>query len=251
MKNIIKFFRKNKKEDATSETDRMKKNLVTFNAPHSFEAEQYNMLMTNLINNKNGETPQVIMVTSTDTNEGKSLTATNLAISIAKNTEKKVLLIDCDLRLPTIHKYFGFDNEPGLSEFLSGNIKLAPLLKKYELDRLTILPAGATPENPLELLSSSKMTRLVNYLKKRYNDIVIILDTAPPQITSESNSIAQLADGIILVVNHGSTRMEAVNELVDLLGREKLLGVIMNRFKSRLRKTYGYNKHQKYYRKVG
>lgn len=258
MEKIISIFQNRKQKELAPQKSLNKpaengieKNLVALLQPNSFEAEQYNMLMTNLLHGKRNTVPQVIMVTSSDINEGKSLTAANLAISIARNTEKKVLLIDCDLRLPTIHKLFGLGDVPGLSEYLSRNIPLAPLLKKHKLDRLTILPAGSPPENPFKLLSKEKMTKLINWFTERYKDLIIILDTAPPQITSESNTVSKFSDGIILVANQGSTRMEALNELVDMLGREKLLGVIMNRFKQRLKKTYGNYKYQKYYRKAG
>lgn len=227
------------------------KNLITLLNPQSFESEQFKMLKTNLLFPASGIPPRSIMITSTLPNEGKSFVASNLAVSIAQNIDEHVLLVDCDMRLPTIHKIFGFGDVPGLSDYLSKGIPLSSLLHKTNVNKLTILPGGKPPHNPSELLSSENMSTLLEEVKARYPDRYTIIDTAPPQLTAEGSALARQVDAIILVVNYGYTRRDLIADLVENLGRDKILGVIVNRFDMNSSLYYGYRKygrHSKYYR---
>ncbi len=227
----------------------MDRNLVSFLRPRSFEAEQFKMLKTNIMFPAKGEQPaRVIMITSAVPGEGKTFVASNLAISMAQNIDNHVLLIDCDLRLPSIHSRFGLGEPPGLSEYLSKDADLSSLLQKTEMEKLTILPGGAPPSNPYELLSSKQMSAFIKEVKTRYSDRYIIIDTAPPQLTAEGNALSRLVDGIILVVNFERTGREAVLALVNALGKERILGVVPNRFNQMVSGYYsGYNKYENYY----
>lgn len=122
------------------------------------------------------------MVTSASPSEGKSFVAANLAVTMARSIDEYVLLMDCDLRAPTVHNLFGYNNQPikGLSDYLINKIPLSDALKKTAVDKLTILPAGTIPSNPSELLSSEQMRRMLHEVKLRYNDRYIIIDTPPP-----------------------------------------------------------------------
>ncbi len=222
------------------------KNLVCFLNNQSFEAEQFKLLKTNLLFPAKGETPRIIMVTSAAPNEGKSFVAANLAISISQNIDEHVLLLDCDLRLPTIHKLFGLGEGSGLSDYLSKNTPIKTLLRKTNIGKLSILTAGAPPKNPAELLTSEKMAQLLTEVKERYSDRYVILDTAPPQLTAESNALARKVDGVLVVVNFGSTKRKAVANLVEIIGKEKILGIILNRFDMRASAYYGYGKYSDY-----
>ena len=212
--------------------------LVTGLEPQSIEAEQFRLLKNNILFPEKGTPPRSIMLTSFSPSEGKSFVAANLAISIAQNIDEYVLLLDCDLRSPSIHPMFGLADGPGLSEYLSENRPLTSLLVKTFLDKLTILPAGEIPDNPSELLSSDRMKRLISEIKKRYADRYIIFDTSPPYLTSETNAISRQVDGIVIVVQQGKTRKKDVMDLIDIYGKEKILGVVYN-FASR-RSGYGY-----------
>jgi exopolysaccharide/PEP-CTERM locus tyrosine autokinase len=212
--------------------------LISALKPHSPEAEQFRLLKNNILFPEKGVPPRSIMVTSTVSGEGKSFVSANLAVSIAQNIDEYVLLMDCDLRGPSIHSIFGLQGDRGLSSYLSEQVPLSSLFIKTFLNKLTVLPAGKIPPNPSELLSSEQMRRLIHELKIRYSDRYIIIDTPPPYITSEANAIARQVDGIIIVVKHGMTRKKDVLDIVNYYGREKILGVIYNHVKKTIGSEY-------------
>ncbi len=217
--------------------------LITLLKPHSAASEQFRQLKTNILFPEKGEAPRTIMITSASPHEGKSFVSVNLAISIAQSIDEFVLLMDCDLRSPSIADLFGFERAQGLSEYLSSEISLASVLKKTFIDKLTILPGGSIPPNPSELLSSEQMRRMLQEVKLRYSDRYILIDTPPPYITSETNAIARYVDGIILVVRHGKTRKKEVQDIIDIYGKDKILGVIQNFSKKKIGYGYGYHKY--------
>jgi protein-tyrosine kinase len=215
--------------------------LITLKSPQSFEAEQFKILRTNLLFPESGKTPRSVMVTSVVPGEGKSFVAANLAVSVARHVNWNVLLIDCDLRRSSIHRQFGFQNVPGLSDYLKNGIPLPQLLLKTGIKNLTILPAGKPPDNPSELLSSERMAALLTEVAARYNDRLIIIDSPPPKLTAESGALARYVDGILLVVKYGSTPKNSVTELIAKLGRNKIIGAVVNNFdagSSRYHKKY-------------
>jgi len=214
-------------------------NIVTALTPYSVESEQFRQLKNSILFPENGTAPRTIMITSTSPNEGKSFVSANLATIIAQSIDEHVLLIDCDLRKPSIHGMFGFSDTAGLSQYLSNAKPLASLLLKTYLSKLTILPGGHIPPNPSELLSSEQMRRLIHEVKLRYSDRYIIIDTPPPYLTSETNAIARNVDGIVLVVKKGVANFKDLEGLVDIYGKEKILGVVMNY--STKKSGYGYN----------
>jgi len=220
--------------------------LVTAEKPNSPASEQFRQLKNNILFPEKGNPPKTIMVTSASPNEGKSFVAANLSVSIAQSIDEYVLLMDCDLRAPTIHTFFGYGgNEQGLSDYLANTIPLASVLKKASVNKLTVLTAGQIPSNPSELLSSEQMRRLLHEVKLRYDDRYIIIDAPPPYITSETHAIARFVDGIILVIRQGKTRIKEVADILDIYGREKVLGVVTNF--SRKTFGYGYGYHKRNY----
>ena len=217
-------------DQAKGEVDR---NLVALLDSQSFEAEQFKILRTNLLFPESGRSPRSVMVTSAAPEEGKSFVAANLAVSVARHVNWNVLLMDCDLRRPTLHRQFGFDNVPGLSDYLTNGMTLQSLLLKTGIDRLTILPAGKSPDNPSEVLSSDRMSALLNEVTERYHDRLIIIDSPPPRLAAESNALARLVDGIVVVVKYAATSRDNISDLMDRLGRDKVLGAVINRFEAR------------------
>ncbi|WP_321495908.1 CpsD/CapB family tyrosine-protein kinase [uncultured Desulfobacter sp.] len=218
--------------------------LVTFEEPNSIAAEQFRLLKNNLLFPEKGTPPKTIMVTSASPSEGKSFVSANLAVSIAQSIDEYVLLMDCDLRRPTIHTFFNFDDrEKGLSDYLVNKVPLSSVLKKTPVNKLTVLTAGQIPPNPSELLSSDQMRHLLHEVKQRYTDRYIIIDTPPPYLTSETNAIARFVDGIILVVRQGKTRIKEVSDILDIYGTDKILGVVKNFSKKTVGYGYGYHKY--------
>ncbi len=216
--------------------------LVTGLSPQSMESEQFRHLKNSILFPEKGTVPKCIMVTSTAPGEGKSFVAANLAITLSQSIDEYVLLMDCDLRSPSIHSMFGYnDNTQGLSEYLSKAKPLSSILVKTFMDKLTILPAGEIPHNPSELLSSEQMRRLIHEVRLRYSDRYIVIDTSPPYLTSETSVISRLVDGIVIVIKQGQTRKKDILKIVDIYGKEKILGVVYNFAKKPF--GYGYSKY--------
>ena len=221
--------------------------LITYHDPASVEAEIFKILRTNILFPKTGHPPRTIMVTSAIPGEGKSFVAANLAISIAQGIEEHVLLMDCDMRRSSIHRRFGYrDKVPGLSDYLSKKQPLERLLKKTIVEKLTLLPGGTPPHNPAELLSSQAMKNLLRETRERYEDRYIIVDSPPPQLTAETAALAKTIDAIIVVVKYDSTPKDLVKELIEKMGREKVIGVVMNGYRVPTTERYGYGKYKKY-----
>lgn len=222
------------------------KDLVSLVSPQSYEAEQFKILRNNILFPVTGKAPRSILVTSALQGEGKSFVAANLAVSIALNVNKHVLLIDCDLRKPDVHRLFGLGNVPGLSEFLVEHPDLSSLLQRINVERLSILPGGAVPPNPSELMSSERMTAMLEEVRHRYHDRLIVIDSPPPGLAAETSYLARQVDGILLVVEYGKTSREDVKDLMEVVGSEKILGVVINYLDWHVSKRYGYGKYGKY-----
>ncbi len=240
------------KDKILYDVNKVDKNLVALLNPQSFENEQFKMLRTNLLFPPSGKSPRTIMITSAVPDEGKSFVAANLAISIAQSIQEYVLLIDCDIRRPCIHTQFGFDNVPGLSEHLANGPSLSSFLLKTEVNKLSILPGGNPPHNPSELLSSQRMSKLLKEVKERYRDRYIVIDSPPPKLTAETSAISRQVDGILLVVEYGKTPRQMVSDLMEIMGKEKILGIILNKLDMRFSSYYGMGKYKsygKYYQK--
>jgi protein-tyrosine kinase len=224
------------------------KNLVSYFAPQSFEAEQFKILRTHIFFPLSGKVPRIIAITSAVPEEGKSFVAANFAVSIARELDRSVLLIDCDLRKPSIHKLFGFkDNLPGLSEYLSKNIELSSLLFQTNVQKLTILAGGSPVDNSSELLSSARMAAMLRKVSQNQGDRFVILDTSPVNITAEAVALSKYVDGILLVTRLGYTPKTHLKELLKVIDREKIIGSVLNHFDMRSFTQYEYKKYRKKY----
>lgn len=217
-------------------------NLIAYHAPQSVEAELFKVLRTNLLFPSSGKAPRTIMVTSATPGEGKSFVSANLAVSIAQGVEEHVLLIGADIRRPALKQIFGIEQTDGLSEYLSTGSDVAKYFAKTIIPKLTVLPAGQTPNNPVELLTTQKMRALLKEVAIRYEDRFVIMDTAPASLASETTAIAKYVDGVIIVVRAGKTPRRAVSEVVDMIGREKVLGIVLNDSDQFASRYYGYGK---------
>jgi protein-tyrosine kinase len=191
----------------------------------SLAAEQFRKLRSYL---SKIQPMSTILVTSALQGEGKSFVSANLAMGIAFDLDLHALLVECDLRNPSLSRHFGYKEGRGLSDYLSGNAGIPELLVKTNLDKLSILPAGTPKEHPAELLASNKMAELIEEMKVRYSDRVIILDATPILATAEAESLVQMVDGILLVIRAGQTPREIVQQTLSVLGKEKIIGVVLN-----------------------
>ncbi len=209
-------------------------NLVTYYDPDSVASEQFRKLRTQLLGLRTPHPPRTILVTSATAGEGKTFVAANLAAGIAHDFQAYSLLVDCDLRNPSLGNWFGIKNGYGLSDYLVGEREIPELLIRTEVERLKILLGGTLQDNPTELIGSARMEALIRELKERYSDRYIIFDSTPLLATSEPEVLSRLVDGIILVVRAGVTPRETVKQAISSLDKDKILGTVLNdlKFKS-------------------
>lgn len=204
-------------------------NLVLNNADQA--AEAFRVLRSKILFPKDGKSrPRTIMVASSAPEEGKSFVSVNLAVAIAKGLDQYALLVDCDLRRPSLAGLLGLasENYQGLTEYLKEEGEVADLICRTTVDKLSLLPSGSVPQNPAELLTSVRMNRLVNELSGRYSDRFIIFDSPPFQIASESLVLAKIVDGVVLVIGYGKGDRARVRSMIDTIGQEKVIGVVFN-----------------------
>lgn len=202
--------------------------LVTINQPDSPIVEEYRRLKSMLLRETKADFLNTIMITSSVAGEGKSLTAINLAVTLAQEIDHSILLVDADLRKPMVTEYLGIKYKYGLSDYLTRNIDVSEILIKTGIGNLMILPAGRTVDNPVELLSSEKMKALVKELKQRYMDRYVIIDSPPILSCAEGIAIGSYVDGVIFVVQEGNTQKKSVEDALNMIKDLNLLGVVFN-----------------------
>ena len=194
--------------------------------PKSMAAESYRTLRTNIQYSSFDKAYRIIVVTSAEPEEGKSTTAGNLALCMAEG-DKKVILIDCDLRKPSLHKKFKTSNLLGLSDVIIGKADLDSVTHRYNKN-LFLLTSGKIPPNPSEMISSKAMSHLLESLKDTFE--YIIIDTPPLKVFSDSQILSTKADGTILVVRAEKTKKESAKSAIDLLKNVKanIIGIVLN-----------------------
>lgn len=191
--------------------------------------EQYNILKTKIFQRTRDEHLNTLMVTSVGPGEGKTLTAVNLALSMAREMDQTVLLVDADLRSPAIHNCFGLPSEPGLADYLFRNSLVPDLLVNPGIAKLTIMPAGNLPSHSLEYLSSPRMAALVDEMKERYPDRYVIFDCPPLLGYADSLVFSEYVNGIILVVEAEKASGADIRKALDLLSGRNVIGTVLNR----------------------
>ena len=207
-------------------------------APKSIDAEAYRSLRSNIEYSSFDDEYRVIVVTSSVPGEGKSTTSGNLAIALAQSGNS-VLLVDCDMRKPSIHKKFKISNAAGTAELLLRKKLFEEVANKYN-ENLTIITAGKIPPNPSEMLASRAMTAFIEEMKKEFK--YIILDTPPLQAVTDAQVLSTKADGVLLVVRAGSTKKEMVFNSVDLIKKVqgKVIGTVLNGVENKKNNYYYY-----------
>lgn len=195
------------------------------------------------------ERGNLIMVTSALPGEGKTYTATNLAMSIAMEMDKTVLLIDADVAKPSLPDMFGFDEHTaGLTDFLdSDKIELSDILLKTDIENLSILPAGRRHSLSTELLASEAMESLVKELSQRYSDRIIIMDSPPLLLTTEASVLATLVGQVVLVVEANTTPQNAVRDALATISASDVVSLLLNKSKGNNSGSYygGYGNYRK------
>jgi len=219
---------------------------IVFSKPDSIPAEAFRALRTRLqFTTPDAAKMKVILVTSSAPTEGKTIIATNLAGSFSQ-INKKVLLVDCDLRKPRVHNVFNMNRHPGLVDYLFSHNTLDEIIRTTEMPNLDFIPCGTIPPNPAELMESEAMLNFLNELRGRYD--FIILDTPPVIAVTDSEILSRYVDGSILVVSADTTEMELLRRAGEIMrqGTHHFIGAVLNNFV--YKSSYGsYYKYYYYY----
>ena len=210
---------------------------VIENKPQSIQSEEYRSLRTNIQYSSFDKEIKIILVTSSNLGEGKTTTAGNLALAMSYDN-KKVIIIDCDLRKPAIHKRFKVSNTKGMSEVLIGKESLLGVINKYN-DNLDILTTGKLPPNPSEMLGSNSMTTLLDRLREKYD--YVIIDSPPISPITDAKILATKVDGTILVVRAEKTKRDTISQTIEELKgvNAKIIGNVLNGVENKNKGYYG------------
>ncbi|HXW08863.1 MAG TPA: CpsD/CapB family tyrosine-protein kinase [Vicinamibacterales bacterium] len=198
---------------------------VAVTAPGSLAAEQYRLLRTRIESHEQGRRTQILLVTSPRIGDGKTTTSANLALTMAQEFQQRVVLVEADLRRPTLAAQFGVRSEPGLVDVLVGAATLDEALVNVPDHQISLLSAGLPAARSSELLASTMMQRTLTALRGRFTRIVI--DT-PPVALADTHVLARLADGVLVVVRAGVTPKPAVERALAGVDRDRLMGIVLN-----------------------
>jgi len=205
---------------------RLTEKIVVDQNMNAASREQYRRLAAVLHDAHNTQGLQVIMVASAVAGEGKTLTASNLALTFSESYQKRVLLIDADLRRPTLHSVFRLDTTLGLGDGLLSTGESKMLVRQVS-PRLAVLPAGRPSSDPMAGLTSDRMQRLIAEARQSFD--WVILDTPPVMLLPDAHLLASMVEGVVMVVRANSTPFELIKRATDAIGRQRILGVVLNR----------------------
>jgi protein-tyrosine kinase len=203
--------------------------LVTVNDPNTQAAEEYRKLKSVIVKlTKEGSFLNMLMVTSSIGSEGKSLTSLNLALSLAQEFDHTVLLVDADIRKPSIHSYLGIENSVGLTDCILDGVDAKDALIRTGIGKLSFLPAGRSVPNPAEVFTSQRMRDFFLEMKNRYPDRYIIIDTPPVLPFAETRSLSMIVDGIVMVAKEGLVTLHNIEEAMEHIKGTPMLGIVYN-----------------------
>jgi len=225
----------------TVEAERVEPRLVAITSPHSTYCEEYRSLRTHVLHKSQKQKLQSIVVASVSPSEGKSVTALNLSWLLAQTDGVKALVIDSDLRMPSLTDYLGIETDKGLSEILAGKAGLKDSIIKLEPSGLHLLPGGEARSDVAELISGPKFKEILREAKEMFD--YVIIDAPPLGIFTDANVLINHADGALLVVRANKTRYSIVDRVMETIPRDRMMGVILNQSEDILDEShynYGY-----------
>lgn len=204
-----------------------KKPLVTYTNPNSVIAEQFRTIRTNIHFLTEQQNRRVFLITSPDKQEGTSTSIANLAVSIAQNKEK-VLLIDANLRSPALHQLFKTSNNIGLTNVINGSSKLNEAIDQTGIAQLDLLTSGTISPNPSDTIGDYRMENLLKEVGEAYD--LVLIDTPPVLKSTETRILASICDGVFILLNRGKTKVEQAEESKKImnLAQANVLGILLN-----------------------
>lgn len=229
------------KPDVTGEIEYTKSHIVALSGAHlkknriitpetdKITVNAYKVLRTRVLQQMQQNRWTALAITSPMPDEGKTLTAINLSISLALKLDYTVLLVDLDFRKPSIHDRFGFEPNYGVSDYLAGRVQLEEVFINPGINRLLLLPERRVVSQSSEILSSTGMEQLVAELKNRYPSRIIIFDLPPVLVGDDVLAFSNIADATLLVVQEGKTTTDDLNRTIGLLENKNLIGTVLNR----------------------
>ncbi len=235
LQNFQSRFRRPLRRPSTA--NEVNKRRIAILQPDSFAAEQFRTLRGRIDSLATQRDIKSVALTSANPDEGKSTASINLAAVTSMSVGRKVVLVDCDLRQPKIHRSLGIEPVVGLAEVLTGRASLGEAIVQADGISLDVLAVRNTPSNPSELLASREMRQLVAELVDRYDQV--ILDTPACLGLPDAKTVTELADGVVLVVRADVTPREDVETVLEILDRSRLLGMVLNGVEM-TRRQYGY-----------
>lgn len=213
--------------------------LVSVTDPHGPAAEAFRLLGVRLRHMRRERILKKVLITSTIPQEGKSLVAANLACTLAIESKQEVLLIEGDLRRPSLTKVFGLEGKPGISEWLRGKFPLTDCAHRFSDPNFWVLPAGASSGDFLELLQSDRVSSLMEESNDRFHWIII--DSPPVLPLADASIWSRQADGILLVTRRGKTEKKELNKGLEAIEPQKLIGAVLNSSSSSAHSDYYYS----------
>jgi non-specific protein-tyrosine kinase len=213
--------------------------------PDMPEAEHYKLLRTRILQRSLKKHGNTLMITSALPSEGKTLTSINLALTFARHFKQTALLVDCDLRKPSICRYLGLPGEKGLVDHLLDGAHISDLIIWPGIEKFTVLSGGRPFPESGELLGSPRMKEVLADMKSRYTDRYVIFDVPPVLIAADALAFAPLVDHVIMVVQAGETPLPDVKKALEMLPQEKILGIVLNRHNELTKSYYNYPYYSK------
>lgn len=205
-------------------------NRLIVNCEQQIIVDAYKLLRTRVLHRMQQNGWRALGITSPGANVGKTLTSVNLAISIAMKHESTVVLVDADLRRPSVHKCLGIDPEYGLLDYLDGKVAVSDLLINPEIDGFVVIPSHTDGNaRSSERLSSSKMEKLVGELTARYPDRLVLFDLPPILVGDDVEAFSPYLDAFLLVIEDGNTDMAEYAKTLEILENENVLGTVLNK----------------------
>jgi capsular exopolysaccharide synthesis family protein len=224
-RNTWGWIRRLGKDPVDEEIADVKRRIIDFD-PNSAAGEQYRAIRARIeLLNERGECC-VLAIISAEGQEGRTMTAINLALVMAMSVGQRVVLVDCDLRSPRIHHTLDIPMKAGLSEVLRNDASLEQALYETSKENLTVLPAGTLPTNPAELVGTPRMRELIENLRERYDHVII--DTPAANQVADAEIVCNLVDGVIFVIRASSTPREQALRALRNFNRERIVGMVLN-----------------------
>jgi capsular exopolysaccharide synthesis family protein len=209
--------------------ERLRRNRILVGREHDDATSAYKILRTQVLQRLAASGGSTLAVTSPGTGQGKTLTAINLAMSLAAKMDYTVLLVDLDMRRPSVHRYMGLTVEYGIGDLLTGEATITQVLVNPGIERMVVLPGRERVHNSSELLASPRMSRLLGELKTRYRSRLVIFDLPPVLVGDDALAIAPQMDAVLMVLDEGRTKKNEVIRAMQILKSSNVIGTALNR----------------------